>query len=454
MSIKYNDKTNNREILLAGISPVDQILNGTSKNAIANKAVYNALKEKIDKTVSDLVNYYSKVDVYNKAEVRALISTISTMDIQVVNALPTEDISTTTIYFLKPAGATTYDEYVYINNAWVKIGTTDLDLSQYVTNDALTLRLADYYTKAEIDTLLTQYAQKDNVYDKDAVDALLDNKQNSLTFDSTPTAGSSNPVTSDGIKDAIDDTAADIYEVIGKNGAKNLLPNTATSKTQNGITFTVNNDGSVTVNGTATANTVLYIYDGLSVPNGSYKISANASLSMDLQVVIDSGSYGGTRKATVVSDSEVSFNVNNETLFTYVWVRNGTTINNVTIYPMLRFAFDTDSTYQPYAMTNKELTSLLTTNNAFIVPVVLGNTFSMMETPYRCNHVKLETLGVLGNAAVYISSVTLNVYNQTFIYTETQSLVNLLAADSHYTGLTKEVLVAEGGLHAYLSIVD
>lgn len=37
-----------------------------------------------------------------------------------------------------------------------------------------------------------------------SVQQQLDNKQDKLTFDTTPTAGSSNPVTSDGIKNAID----------------------------------------------------------------------------------------------------------------------------------------------------------------------------------------------------------------------------------------------------------
>jgi hypothetical protein len=37
-------------------------------------------------------------------------------------------------------------------------------------------------------------------------------------------------------------------------------------------------------------------------------------------------------------------------------VRKGQTVNDVTLYPMLRLASDTDSTYQPYAMTNRELT--------------------------------------------------------------------------------------------------
>ena len=353
MSIKYNDKTNNREILLAGISPVDQILNGTSKNAIANKAVFNALKEKIEKTVSDLVNYYSKSDVYNKAEVRALISTISTMDIQVVNALPTEDISTTTIYFLKPAGATTYDEYVYINNAWVKIGTTDLDLSQYVTNDSLTLTLSDYYSKDEITTLLTQYVQKDNVYDKDAVDALLNDKQDVLTFDNVPTEDSANVVKSGGVYSAVDD----VYKVMGENGAKNLIPYPHSGKTETkaGITFTENADGSVTVNGTATEISRHLISSQQFEVGKKYILSGCPN----------GGGHGSNGTYTLYTQSinnyddgeSVEFEWNASITGITIAVFAGVTVNNLTFYPMLRLASDTDSTYQPYALTNQELTN-------------------------------------------------------------------------------------------------
>jgi hypothetical protein len=62
-----------------------------------------------------------------------------------------------------------YDEYVYINNAWVKIGTTDMDLSGYMTTAAFSLAIADYYTKAEIDAMLADY------YTKDEIDDILEN---------------------------------------------------------------------------------------------------------------------------------------------------------------------------------------------------------------------------------------------------------------------------------------
>lgn len=59
-------------------------------------------------------------------------------------------------------------------------------------------------------------------------------KQNTLTFDATPTTGSTNPVTSDGVADAIQQSAANIPRikttaVTGTtNGTGNLLYNTFT----------------------------------------------------------------------------------------------------------------------------------------------------------------------------------------------------------------------------------
>lgn len=71
------------------------------------------------------------------------------------------------------------------------------------------------------------------------------------------------------------DYPSEIENVKGKN----LLPNNATSQTKNGVTFTVNNDKTILVNGTSTAVTDLYMvgaaneYVDLGVPTGNYIIS-------------------------------------------------------------------------------------------------------------------------------------------------------------------------------------
>lgn len=90
----------------------------------------------ITNTVDNLVNYYKKSETFTKQEVNNLISAITTMDVRVVQTLPTEDISTTTIYLVPKTTAGTndaYDEYIYVSNNWEHIGSTEVDLTDYAT---------------------------------------------------------------------------------------------------------------------------------------------------------------------------------------------------------------------------------------------------------------------------------------------------------------------------------
>lgn len=221
MSVLLNDKSTSTTKLLAGVSPVDAILNGTSRNAIQNKAVYNALRDKIEKSVNDLIYYYDTSQVYNKAEIRELIGQINTLTIEVVSTLPTQDISTTTIYFVGPAaGTNTYDEYIYNNNAWAKIGDTSIDLTQYVSSANLTTILQSYYTKTEIDNLFNSY------YTKSEVDQLLENVE--IDVDDTLSASSTNPIQNKVIKAKIDDIEDEIdtkqdKEFVGTTAQWNAL---------------------------------------------------------------------------------------------------------------------------------------------------------------------------------------------------------------------------------------
>lgn len=111
----------------------------------------------IDNTVNNLVNYYTKSETYTQAEVDNLISQLAGLDIQVVQTLPTEDISTHTIYLVPSSSAgsqNVYDEYIYVNNAWEKIGTTAVDLSAYWTSTSGQNNSLIAITTAEIDTII------------------------------------------------------------------------------------------------------------------------------------------------------------------------------------------------------------------------------------------------------------------------------------------------------------
>ena len=144
------------------------------------------------------------------------------------------------------------------------------------------------------------------------------------------------------------------------NGAHNLLPNVASTEVKNGITFTVNSDGSVTVSGTASAETTKNIVTDLSL-NGNYILSgcpAGGSPSdhtgYNLQAQIDN-SYNH-----VDIGNGYAFSVSAKVNRVLIHIANGTVISTpITFKPMIRLASDTDPTYQPYAMTNRELTELV-----------------------------------------------------------------------------------------------
>ena len=82
-----------------------------------------------------------ELDLYpltTRSEVNSLITSaignINSFEVSVVASLPTSDIDTHTIYFVSnsSSGDSIYDEYMYINNSWEKIGSTAVDLSNYL----------------------------------------------------------------------------------------------------------------------------------------------------------------------------------------------------------------------------------------------------------------------------------------------------------------------------------
>lgn len=150
---------------------------------------------------------------------------------------------------------------------------------------------------------------------------------------------------------------ADMNNVLG---AKNLLPNNAESWTYGGITFTVNSDGSVTANGTASETVWLLVSDNIKLDNIAYTLNG-----------CPEGGGGGIYeihiRSTESDSSQWQFfaDYGNGITFTgdpnrnyvcYIAVAIGKTVSNLTFYPMLRLASITDDTYVPYSMTNREMT--------------------------------------------------------------------------------------------------
>ena len=112
---------------------------------------------------------------------------------------------------------------------------------------------------------------------------------------------------------------------------KNKLQNIATSQTVNGITFTVNDDGSVKANGTATAEAVLVLNTStFSLGAGTYTASGASGGSNStyyLQFRVD-----GTWRNAIASNTFTASTGINGAL---IDIKSGVTLNNYTFYPQI-----------------------------------------------------------------------------------------------------------------------
>ena len=96
----------------------------------------------ITNIADDLLNYYKKSDTYSKEEIAELIGNINKLTSEIVESLPTENISTSTIYLIKDGNTNNYKQYMYISGAWAQLSDTNIDLSGYA-------KLTDLDTKVD-----------------------------------------------------------------------------------------------------------------------------------------------------------------------------------------------------------------------------------------------------------------------------------------------------------------
>lgn len=117
-----------------------------------------------------------------KAVYEALV-TIATLHFEVVKQLPTENISTDTIYCvptLHPGLNNRYDEYYYLNEKWELLGATYQDLSGYekvankVTEISLLSTDEEYPSAKLLYDQLKLKADVSKTYTKDEVDRLIE----------------------------------------------------------------------------------------------------------------------------------------------------------------------------------------------------------------------------------------------------------------------------------------
>lgn len=198
------------------------------------------------------------------------------------------------------------------------------------------------YTKTETDTALSAKVDKVSGKGLSTNDYTTEEKQK--------LAGLSN----------YDDTVVKAGLAAAANaGAKNLINNTAATRTEAGVTFTVNSDGSVSLSGTA-ANTIWFpIMTNMSIAAGTYTIS-NGLEDDTARVIISPTNavsqrvFDSNENGYITKTIEAVSGVN-----AYLRIASGKVTDGVTVKPMLRDAAIADSTYKPYAPTNRELYEMI-----------------------------------------------------------------------------------------------
>lgn len=137
------------------VQAVDATPTSGSGNLITSGGVQAAIASATTaiKAASDLANYYTKSQTYTQAEVNAMVSAIPKFAIEVVQTLPVEDISDTTVYLVPSSSGETqnlYDEYIHVSNKWEKLGTQTVDLTGYATEAWVTTQLGSYLKTTDI----------------------------------------------------------------------------------------------------------------------------------------------------------------------------------------------------------------------------------------------------------------------------------------------------------------
>jgi len=126
---------------------------------------------------------------------------------------------------------------------------------------------------------------------------------------------------------------------------KNLLENTATTTTAQGITFTMNADGTITANGTALANATIRVCSNVNLPIGKYTLTGCPSGGSETTYDLRYGTSGANRDTgngatiTITEPAES---------YVAILIRSGVTVDNLVFKPMIRLASISDDTYEPY----------------------------------------------------------------------------------------------------------
>lgn len=276
-------------------------------------------------------------------------------------------------------------------------------------------------------------------------------------WDTTPTVASTKPVISDGIKTQFDLVHNELSDVNNILGSKNILPNSATTQVINGITYTVAADGSINVNGTASADSILHIVPGTTgklsnifSKGGNYIISVGTTgtgVNVFFGIEYTGSTWDiaewltySTRLSKEIYIDGTKLNNSSSYIESYIKVNSGTTVSNIKVYPMLRPSSVRDDTYVPYSKTNYELTTEISnlpnlSSKFLIESKTTAMTFSNIRYSTKDVNVAKSGYKVLGLVGSGCGDAVNNILTAAnFNGTDIVSFVMLRADRAAYTG--------------------
>lgn len=160
------------------------------------------------------------------------------------------------------------------------------------------------------------------------------------------------------VKDAV--ARAALVELVD-GGPKNLAPNVANNGSASGVTFTINADKSVTVNGTSSAGIFFELSRTVNLKKGAYVLSGGAIVADDKTVRISLSTEKNTSAALYLQSgatpTEFTLDTDMSGLFVCVRIPSGVASTNAVVYPMIctKAAWDISQKYIPYRPSWDEL---------------------------------------------------------------------------------------------------
>ena len=150
---------------------------------------------------------------------------------------------------------------------------------------------------------------------------------------------------------------------VGKNLLKNIGTNTAIQN----VTFSVNDDKSVILNGTASNDNSNFVINQFTIPAGTYIVTGTHFGNNNLAFQITD--YPITKALFTIfsGDTQVTF-AEDTAICVRISLYKNATYNNFAVYPMIRLSSISDSTYEPYLTPNTEIPDKM----SYVDNMVLG----------------------------------------------------------------------------------